>query len=65
MKTYGRRHDMKDEDILDEYIHKYYLEDIVFDNNMKMLIADTFDFKIYLFKRRLVEAAKTILKRRN
>lgn len=56
---------MKDEDILDEYIHKYYLEDIVFDNNMKMLIADTFDFKLYLFKYRIIEAAKTILKRRN
>lgn len=55
---------MKDEDILDEYIHKYYLEDIVFDNNMKMLIADTFDFKIYLFKRRIIEAAKTLLTRR-
>lgn len=55
---------MKDEDILDEYIHKYYLEDIAFDKNMKMLIADTMEFKIYLFKCRLIEAAKTILKRR-
>lgn len=54
---------MKDEDILDEYIHKYYLEDIVFDNNMKMLIADTFDFKLYLFKYRIIEAAKTLLTR--
>lgn len=55
---------MKDEDILDEYIHKYYLEDIVFDKNMKMLIADTVEFKIYLFKCRLIEAAKTLLTRR-
>lgn len=55
---------MKDEDILNKYIHKYCLEDIVFDKNMKMLIADTFDFKLYLFKYRIIEAAKTLLTRR-
>lgn len=54
---------MKDEDILDEYIHKYYLEDIVFDKNMKMLIADTFDFKWYLLRVRIKEFIGSILRR--
>lgn len=55
---------MKDEDILDEYIHKYFMEEAVHDRYMKMLIANTIEFKLYLFKYRLIEAAKTILKRR-
>ena len=56
---------MKSEgEILTEFIQKHFIEEALYDNYMRMLIADTVEFKIYLFKCRLVEAAKTILKRR-
>lgn len=56
---------MKSEDeILTEFIQKHFIEEALYDNYMRKLIADTVEFKIYLFKCRLVEAAKTILKRR-
>lgn len=55
---------MKSEDeILTEFIHRHFIEEALHDNYMRKLIADTVEFKIYLFKCRLVEAAKTILKR--
>lgn len=57
---------MKSEDeILTDFIHKHFIEEALYDNYMRKLITDTVEFKIYLFKCRLIEAAKTMLKRRN
>lgn len=57
---------MKSEDeILTEFIQKHFIEEALYDNYMRKLIEDTVEFKLYLFKYRLIEAAKTILKRRN
>lgn len=53
-----------EQEILTEFIHRHFIEEVLHDDYMRMLIADTVEFKIYLFKCRLVEAAKTILKRR-
>lgn len=56
---------MKSEDeILTDFIHKHFIEEALYDNYMRKLIADTFDFKLYLFKYRIIEAAKTLLTRR-
>lgn len=58
---------MKSEDeILTDFIHKHFIiEEALYDNYMRKLIADTVEFKIYLFKCRIIEATKTMLKRRN
>lgn len=57
---------MKSEDeILTEFIQKHFIEEALYDNYMRKLIADTVEFKIYLFKCRIIEATKTMLKRRN
>lgn len=56
---------MKSEDeILTDFIHKHFIEEALYDNYMRKLIADIVEFKIYLFKYRIIEAAKTLLTRR-
>lgn len=52
-----------EQEILTEFIHRHFIEEALYDNYMRKLIADTVEFKIYLFKCRIIEAAKTMLKR--
>lgn len=55
---------MKHEDILDEYIHKYFMEEAVHDRYMRMLISNTIEFKLYTLKVMLKRCIDSILRRK-
>lgn len=52
-----------DSDILTEYINENYIDCIECDTHTRLLIADTFDFKLYLLKVRIKEFIDLILRR--
>ena len=56
---------MKAEDeILTEFIQKNFIEEVINNNHMRILISNTIEFKLYLLKYRIIEAVKILLKRR-
>ena len=52
-----------DSDILTEYINENYIDCIECDTHTRLLIANTFDFKLYLLKVRIKEFIDSILRR--
>ena len=55
---------MKDEsEILTEYINDNYIDCIECDTHTRLLIANTFNFKLYLLKVRIKEFIDSILRR--
>lgn len=55
---------MKDEsEILTEYINDNYIDCIECDTHTRLLISNTFDFKLYLLKVRIKEFINSILRR--
>ena len=51
-------------DILTEYINENYIDCIGCDIHTRLLIADTFDFKLYLLNVRIKEFIDSLLGRR-